>query len=351
MKRIVYHPVIIRLLHWEYWSSKLVYAPLVPYWLWLSLRARSFYFLTAANPGIANGGFINESKKDVYDLLPPGSYPETLYFRNGTAAQQVMQGVAERGLQFPLILKPDVGERGMAVKKVSNEAELERYVDSVPIPFLVQEFVPHSYEAGIFWVRMPGEQKGRITGIVNKEPVTVTGDGGTSVAELVHANKRYVLQREQIAVLNADKMDSIPAVGERVMLVPYGNHCRGSLFTDHTFRASQQLNDRMNEICCGIPGFYYGRLDVMFRDWQALEAGRDFSIVELNGSGSEPTHIYDPGKSIFSAWKEIIKHWNILFRIARENNRRGVAYLTLAQGRREQHAFRQVTSLLGSRTW
>jgi hypothetical protein len=52
-----------------------------------------------------------------------------------------------------------------------------------------------------------------------------------------------------------------------------------------------------------------------------LKQGKNFSIIELNGAGSEPTHMYDPKHSIFFAWKEIIRHWNILARISRINHR------------------------------
>ncbi len=48
-----------------------------------------------------------------------------------------------------------------------------------------------------------------------------------------------------------------------------------------------------------------------------MEAGQAFSIIELNGAGSEPTHIYDPKHSLFYAWGEIKRHWDILYTVSR----------------------------------
>jgi hypothetical protein len=80
-------------------------------------------------------------------------------------------------------------------------------------------------------------------------------------------------------------------------------------------------------------GFYFGRLDIRFNNWDELCAGRNFSVIELNGAGSEPAHIYDPKHSIFFGWKEIIRHLNLLYHISRENKQmKKVSYLSLKEG-------------------
>ena len=351
MRKLLHTPFFIKLLNWEYWNSAVVYAPLYPYYAWLSIKARSFLFLTAANPKIKNGGFIMERKKDVYDLLPLHFYPTTLCFEPGTPFDTISEAVKNERIAFPLIAKPDIGERGLAVKKIENESQLMEYAASIPVAFLVQEFVSYENEVGIFYCRIPGAERGHITGIVNKEPVKVIGDGVSSVAQLVKNNERYLLQWSQINALNGDLMQVILPVGQSVILVPYGNHSRGSKFTDETFRVTEELDETIDRICRQIPEFYYGRLDIRFNSWDQLERGAQFAIIELNGSGSEPTHIYDPKHSIFFAWREIIKHWKLLYKISKENNRRGVKYVTLAQGRSEISSFKQIDALLSARTW
>lgn len=351
MTGIFHHPFFIRLKHWEYWNRSIVYAPLYPLWVWFSLRARSFFFLSAANPNIHNGGFIMESKKDIYDQLPTSLYPTTLYFKAGTPTNIVLEQIAHSNITFPLIAKPNHGERGRAVKKIYNLPELLDYIERMPLSYLLQQFIPYTNEVGIFYYRMPGEAKGHISGIVNKYPVTVVGNGKETVKQLARQNQRYLLQWNYIKQLDSSILNHIPAIGEAFVLIPYGNHSRGCLFTDSSAKINDNLTNTINSICNTMPEFYYGRLDIRFNNWAELEQGKNFSIIEVNGSGSEPTHIYDPAHSIFFAWKEIARHWNILHKIAIANNKRGVPYMTVMQGRADLLEFWALDATLAKQTW
>ncbi len=340
------YPFFIRLLHWEYWNSTVVYAPLYPYWLWLSFKARAFYFLTSANPRIENGGFIMESKMSVYKQMPAKYYPATALMQPGSPAKEIMQAIKDHDLQFPMILKPDYGERGLGVQKVTSLPEIDVYANAVPVPFLIQAFVPYKYEIGVFFVKLPGESRGKISGIVNKQPVVVTGDGKSSLKQLVFRVPRYILQWAYIEKKFQHRISEVLPDGEELVLIPYGNHVRGSLFTNETSRLNDKLNDTLLDICNAIPDFNFGRLDIKFDSWEDMEQGKNFSIIELNGSGSEPTHIYDPKQSIFFAWKEIIKHWNWLYRICKYQGEKGVRPLTYRQGQSAVKAFRNIEASL-----
>ncbi len=70
----------------------------------------------------------------------------------------------------------------------------------------------------------------------------------------------------------------------------------------------------------------------MYNEPEELKAGKNFTIIELNGAGSEPTHIYDPAHSVFFAWKEIARHLALLYRISVANHKRGFRYLTMKEG-------------------
>lgn len=351
MSRLFFRILRIRLLHWEYWNSRIVYAPLYPYWLWLSIKARSFFFLTAANPSIRNGGFIMERKTDVYKLLQQNTYPVTLAFGKGTPVEELLTAIKATGIRFPLITKPDIGERGLGVKKIESIPELEAYVQKIPVDFLIQEYIPYEHEAGIFYYRMPGSSRGNISGIVYKEPIVITGDGKHTVGELIQQTDRFLLQWKVLSVQHAAILNTILPKDERKVLMPYGNHSRGSLFTDVSFRINERLIQAIDDICSNIPGFYFGRLDIRFKDWESLERGEHLAIVELNGSGSEPTHIYDPGHTLFFAWKEIIRHWNILYRISIQNNRNGTRYISTREGTKEIKNFKNIDSLLSAQHW
>ncbi len=334
IRQLLHQPFFIRLLNWEYWSFNAVYGPIIPIWLLLCARARSLFFFSASNPTIYSGGFLMESKKDIYELIPDKYYPRTLYFPLPAEPVQVAAMVRSRGLTYPLIGKPDIGCKGQGVRKLKNESDLLRYCDESPLDFLVQEYIPYEKEAGIFYVRIPGEERGRITGIVSKEMLAVTGDGTATVRQLVMREKRFILQLKPLEDMHGAFLDTIPARNEKVELVPYGNHARGAKFLDDTHRVDPLLEAQIDAVSQQIPDFYYGRLDVRFNSWEELRQGKAFSIIELNGSGSEPTHIYDPSHSLFFAWKEIIRHWILLFRVSRRNHKNGIPYMSFREGRK-----------------
>jgi hypothetical protein len=331
-------PFWIRLLHWEYWKFNLLYIPIYPVFIFLCLRARSFFFFAAANPKIQNGGFLGESKKEVYEIVPPELQPRTLFFKTGSNPEEVLDQLLGAGFQFPLIGKPDIGGRGRGVKKLDDAASVLAYASASPFDFHVQEFILYENEAGFFYWRFPGHKKGNISGIVHKEFLKVRGDGIQNIRNLLKASPRAILQLSQLEEADPYMLDHVLSAGEVYTVIPYGNHARGALFLDDSASVNAALVEWMDKVCIQIPEFYFGRLDIRYESRELLEKGKSFSILEVNGAGSEPTHIYDPRHSIFFAWKEIIRHLFILFDISRANHRLGHRYLTLSEG---VHMFRK----------
>lgn len=121
--------------------------------------------------------------------------------------------------------------------------------------------------------------------------------------------------------------------GEERLLVPFGNHSRGAKFIDLTHQLNDELSTTLDTICRQVKGFYFGRLDIKYDNWNDLCAGKNFSIIELNGAGSEPAHIYDPKHNIFFAWKEIIRHLSYLYQVSKRNRAiKKAPYLTMREG-------------------
>jgi hypothetical protein len=322
----------IRIRHWEYWPFAWVYGPIGIFWLWECLRCRSFYFFSNTNPTIYSGGFMMERKYDINALLPAGSFPCTLRFQPQVDRQEMEQQIAAAALFFPLIAKPDIGGKGRGVRKVETMEELVAYAQLTQLDFLVQALIPYPEEAGIFFCKMPGASEGVITGIVRKEFIRVKGDGSSTIRDLILAEPRYALQLSALATMLGPRMDLVLPAGESAELMSFGNHARGAKFMDDSAQASR-LQPWMNALAAQIPGFHYGRLDIRFQDYPSLADGKHFSIIELNGSGSEPTHIYDPAHSIFFAWKEIIRHWRWMGKIARAQKAKGIPYMTRSMGK------------------
>ena len=274
-----------------------------------------------------------ESKKEVYDLIPFEYYPTTLFFKASSSTHDILALIKQRNLKYPLIGKPDIGMKGMMVKKIENEKELSFYCENSKVDFLIQEYVPFKNEIGIFYYRYPNEEKGHISGIVKKELLAVTGNGVSTVEQLLLKNKRAVLQLPVLRKTEKDKMNIVLKKDEEFIVVPYGNHVRGAKFLDDSRLIDEELTKTIDSICKKVDGFYFGRLDICYNDWEELKQGKNFSIIELNGSGSEPTHIYDPRHSVFWAWREIAKHWRILYRISKLNHQiQKTPYMTTRMG-------------------
>jgi hypothetical protein len=331
-QRQLYKPFFIRLFHWEYWSFSAVYVPIYIIWVGLCARAHSFFFFAASNPSIRNGGFLNESKKDIFQITPESAQPETLFFDAGSDPEEVWQRLLINDFSFPLVGKPDVGGRGRGVKVLECDEDVRQYAKNIPMNFHIQKFIAYKNEVGIFYYRFPGEEKGKISGIVSKEFLKATGNGKDSILGLIKKNKRAILQLEVLKKVYGDELHIILPDREEKILVPYGNHARGAKFIDDSHLADEQLLEMTDQLCKQIKDFYFGRLDIRYNDWEELKQGKNFSVIEVNGAGSEPTHIYDPKHSLFFAWKEIIRHWFILWKISRRNHATGYPYLTLQEG-------------------
>jgi hypothetical protein len=332
VQRFLHRPFFIRLFNWEYWSFSAVYLWIYPVWFFLCLRARSFFFFAASNPGIKNGGFIAESKKDIIAIIPPAWHPKTVFFNLPVQPDTIMQQLQQAGLQFPLIGKPNVGGRGRGVRTLHSEADVLDYASKAILDFHIQEYVSYPYEAGIFYYRYPGQPTGTISGIVRKEFLTVTGDGVHTMRHLLQQDRRAIMYLAALDKIYGDGLDEVLPAGEKKIVSPYGNHARGSKFLDDSHLIDETLTRTFDKVCQQIPGFYYGRLDVRYASWEDLKQGKNFVIIEVNGAGSEPTHMYDPRHSLFFAWKEIVRHWIILWRISRMNHRLGHPYLGFREG-------------------
>lgn len=273
-----------------------------------------------------------ESKIDIYKLIPQKYYPKTVIIKQNSDLNAVISTIKSQDIQIPFITKPDIGLRGSGVKKIKDVEDLKTYHQNADFDFLAQSLIPFANEVGIFYVRHPHKKTGKITGIVSKEFMQITGDGVLSIRALIKKNPRYQLQIAALKKEFGAILDTILPKNEKFNLLPYGNHARGAKFIDCSHWNNENLTKTINEVCLQIPGFFYGRLDIMYNSIEELSVGENFLIVEINGAASEPTHIYDPKHSIFFAWKELARHINMLYKISSENKALGYPYLTFREG-------------------
>ena len=324
--RLAPEPPVSRFEHWPGW---LFYTPIVVHWLLLGCRYGNWTLPTAANPHIESGGLCGESKTSILDQVTGearaliGRYGT---LRTGTDDVPRAQAVVDTlGLEYPLVVKPDIGCHGAGVRLVRDADALAALLAQFPrdVGLVLQEFIPFEGEAGVFYVRHPHEAHGRLTSLTLKHAPVLRGDGRHTIRELVLADGRLRKTARKFFARLGARADDVLANGETMQLVFTGNHCNGSVFRDGRAEITAALTDRIDAICGSLPDFHFGRIDLRYRDLPSLRAGTDFRIIEINGVGSEATHIWDPHARLVDAYRAQFWHYASAFAIGDVMRRRG----------------------------
>jgi hypothetical protein len=342
LQKITRSNFFIKLRNWEYWPFGVVQFPVIIYYLWLALRSRSLIFFSASNPGIDMGGMFGESKYDILKKIPRQYIPNTSLIKLPATTPHVMNVIRSGGFSMPVIFKPDLGERGFMVKKISSEKDVEQYLEKIKIDFLIQDLVDLPLEFGIFYVRFPSEKNGRVTSVTGKEMLTITGDGKATLQELILKKDRAKLQWTKLRETYRDRLGEIIAKDQKIELVSIGNHALGTKFLNGNYLINEKLSSVFDTISKQIDGFYFGRFDIRCRTIEDLYSG-NIKIMELNGCGAEPAHIYDPGFPLNKALGVMLQHWKNIFLIARENQRRGVQFTSFKEAKNFYRKFKHAT--------
>lgn len=344
----------------EFWPMWLFYAPVFAYVCLLSLRHWRHGGMAAiglANPAIYAGGFYLESKSSILELVGPDQRQwvapwTTLAKPSPCRHPQALLAKAEERLRtaridYPLVAKPDVGQRGLGVKLLHKPQDLANYLKAVPEGdrLVLQALAPHDAEAGVLFCRMPGKDQGRILSLTLKRFPEVVGDGRSTLGRLIRTDRRIRCApglRRVYAARHAEHLDRVPASGERLRLVFAGNHAQGAIFLDGRrelgldpddpdclSRAMPGLLQRLQDIADSMTDFHFGRFDIRYNSLEALKHGRDLRIVEINGAGAEATHIWDARVKLTEAYRDLFRQFRILFAIGAANHDRGKRGISL----------------------
>lgn len=321
-----------KLFKWEFWPSWLFYLPVYALYLWYSLRARTLMFFSASNPGMYMGGFVDYSKYDILKKIPQNVVPKTILIEeNEEQLLTVKMYIDRKEIEFPFILKPDRGERGFAVEKIANETELERYLTKFRTRLVMQEYAPQKLEFGVLYYRMPDEEIGNISSVVQKVMPHVIGDGITNLDSLIKTTERTSYYYEELRKAYEKRLNEIPEKGKVLILSEIGNHSRGATFYNCNHLINERLIDTFDTLSKQIDGYYFGRYDIKADSEEDLYNGV-FKIMELNGVNSEPAHMYDPKMPLLKAYSIMFRHWKTIFRISVKNHKKGVPYMSMKEG-------------------
>jgi len=323
---------IYKITHWETWHYHLKYIPLYPAWIWYCLRSGSLWFFTPSNPTLAFGGFEGESKQEMYDQLPPGTFPKSLLISKYSPFDELVNNINKAGLSFPLAVKPDVGMMGFLFRRIASAEELKAYHLKMPVDYLVQTLIKYPLEVSVFYYRHPQQQKGTITGFIRKEYLQVIGDGKSTLDQLISAYPRVRFRQPEMRAKHVNRLNYIVPEGEIYYLSLALNLSRGGKMVSLEHEKDDKLLKLFDSLSHYSGHFYYGRYDIKCRSIEDLKEGKNYSILEYNGSGAEPHHVYGNGNNIFQAYQILLHHWKMLYTISSYNNKNGHPYWSFSKG-------------------
>ncbi len=291
-----------------------------------ALKSWNMSFIGAVNPNLYLGGLWDYSKYKAQERLSKKYLPKTVLVKE-LNPETLEKTLKTEKLHFPLIIKPDHGERGRGVLFIRSWEEFRNYL---PFPkgagYLIQEFIDLPLEAGILYSRSKKESKGCISSLMIREYLNVLGDGKSTIQELVMAHPRYSKHIASLKKYYEKDLHNVLERGQPFVLEPIGNHNRGTIFRNANSLISPEMIKLFDLITKQIPDFHFGRIDVKMRSMKSLESGEDLKVIEINGVNSEPAHIYDPDYSLVAAWKDLINNWKRIYKISKDNRQSGVSY-------------------------
>ncbi|MBO0938355.1 hypothetical protein J2I47_17520 [Fibrella sp. HMF5335] len=323
---------LFRLTHWETWDYRIKLIPLLPIWFWHCLRSRSPWFFTPSNPTLTFGGFEGEGKREMYEQLPPDLYPKSMYISPDADFSEVAQQVTATFGEYPVAVKPNVGMMGLLFRIIHSPDDLRQYHEQVGVDYIVQALITYPIEVSVFYYRMPGAERGTITGFVRKDELAVVGNGRDTLWTLIQAYAPVRYRLPEMQAKHANRLDMVVPAGELYALSHALNQTRGGQLVSLAHEKDEQLLALFDRLSHYTGQFYFGRYDIKTTSVADLKAGRNFSILEFNGAGAAPHHVYGNGHSLWQAYDIVLHHWAMLAKISRENHRRGVPYWGFRQG-------------------
>jgi hypothetical protein len=302
---------IVRIFLFEYWPWQLFYVPLYFYMFWLGLKDKCMFAFTATNPGISeNSGLYGASKSGIMSMIPDEYKPTEIVFDEDSSEHEILRTLESSSLNYPVIAKPNEGERGYHVAKIMSEKELKKYINESESAIILQEFITHPLEFNVAFFIHPKTKEVDVTSVTSKEFLHVTGDGKSTVKKLLKNNIRARMAMDSLEYYYPDKMNVVVPEGEIFVVEPIGNHSRGTRFYDkRCFLKDGRMKNVISNIVRDLDGVHFGRVDFKANSENDLYTGQDIKVFELNGIHAEPTHMFDTQTNVFGAYKDLFFQW------------------------------------------
>jgi hypothetical protein len=292
--------------------------PIFPYFLFLSLKRGSLAFFTNINPNIYSGGFTCSSKIDALDGIDSKWLPKSIFFSKNNI-NEVELSLLKQEINYPIILKPNNGERGIGVIKINNRNELINTLYKTTSEFIIQEFIDFPLEFGILYYRNPQTNKPNISSICYKEMPFVIGNGKKKLEVLI-SDKYNSIEFEN---LNDQNKNRVIDKNELFSLEYVAHRSRNCVFKNFNHIYSKKLTKTFSIITSKMENFHFGRFDVKVNTIEDLINGNNIKILEVNGANSQPIHIFDQDYSFYKCYRDLHSHWKLIYKISKKNNSLG----------------------------
>lgn len=298
--------------NWRNWPMQILYLPATVYAIAIGIRNGNIFFLSLANPEHALGGFVLDSKYEQQQHIPAPWRLKSLRIKpnEGIKSEQI-----HALFDFPVIVKPDVGEGGKGVKHIMQNDTLIAYTKKAKVAFIIQEYTRFPHEYSILCYRFTSTVF--IRSITERIPLEVTGDGKMTLRDLINRLPYSNNKRKRIIESSASELNETLANKELRLVNGLGNYDFGATYVEHT-EVHSPLKKAITELFTALQNYNVARIDVKANDWNGLQNGC-FKVLEINGLNGEPIHIYDQKYTLLAAQKEILKHWKQVYNISKNN--------------------------------
>ena len=325
-------PVQLARRWWHEIPMSVFYVPIGLAVIAMGLRHGSPLIAMKANPGLARGGLFPDSKQDFFDLFPDQSplVPLSVKLEGAFNTRQVearfrrfASELTARQGAFPgrFVVKPNDGVRGQNIRFMASLEEILRFWQGRERGsgnWLLQEYVG-GIEIALFYNQPDASMPGRILSMTMKHGFVVTGDGASTIGQLIEQADADRATRRRVARTSHERIAMILPDGESLDLIPVRNHHLGATFQDVSDRITPELEAALCAALDQVSGFQYGRLDCRVPDLASLERGEGIRALEVNALYSEPVNAYDPKYTLRDAYGIFLRHWREAIRTGVRN--------------------------------
>lgn len=323
-----------------YWISKQFYWQSLMYYFLFAARFRSLTFFSVCNPGLRFGGMLDDDKTEAYDLVHTRYLPKMIELSSG---RDICDTMRQYNMSFPVIVKPNIGLKGYAVRQCRDESELRGYIDSLDSErsWLVQEYIDYPREYSIVYYRYPDTGQIGISSICRKAYPNVTGDGVSTIAELIRTLPNPFIDRSYLLDKWKSSRSTILPQGEKLILHCIGNYSRGSKFYKVDDAHPHCMATALQLAFHNVDDINFCRFDIKAKSYEAVRRG-EYKIMEINGAKAEPIHIYDPHSTFVSRWRDIRHHWRTLYIIVLQQRNKNFKFPSNRAGLRSVKSIKRL---------